>query len=114
MSDQTRNEIEAALDGVAPHRRDFLRSLLMAGAVALTLPASSLLADEAEGTGKGKKGKGKKGKGGDGDGDGGKGKGKGKGDGNLSQTLRRPGTAGGDRKGKCDGRVGKGKSQGRV
>ena len=93
MSDKLGN-LDSLLEGIVPSRRNFLRSLLVAGAgVALFAPPSSSLADEdapppGEGKGKGKgkgdgKGKGKgKGKGdckGKGKGDG-KGKGKGKGD----------------------------------
>lgn len=94
MSDEMQNHVDSALEGVAPSRRNFLRNLLAAGAVAgvLTLPSSMLLAEDAGGDGKGK-GKG------DGKGDGkGKGKGKGKGDGNGG---------GGEGKGK-----GKGKGKG--
>ena len=82
MSDEMQNHVDSALEGVAPSRRNFLRNLLAAGAVAgvLTLPSSMLLAEDAGGDGDGKgKGKGK-GKG-DGNGGGGEGKGKGKGKG---------------------------------
>ena len=80
MPEQKSNPVDAALEGVSPSRRAFLRNLLVTGALAL--PASHLLADDASAACQGGGGSGGKGKGKGGKGKGGKGKGKGKGDGN--------------------------------
>lgn len=81
------NESNAALEQVAPSRRDLLAKLLAGGAAMAALPAMSsvALADEA-GNGQGK-GKGGKGKGADGQGKGKGGQGKGAGGGRNPQQM---------------------------
>lgn len=68
MPEQKSSHLDAAIEGVSPSRRAFLRNLLVAGAAAgaLAVPASELLAESGNGgcqkgggKGKGKGGKGK-------------------------------------------------------
>jgi hypothetical protein len=56
MSDNQKKKLENMMDQVEHSRRGFLQRLLVGSAVALTIPASELLAEDALDDGEGKDG----------------------------------------------------------